>query len=977
MSHGYPKEGFNLVGSWDDWKSFVPLSRSGQSGSFVARVPIRRPPGLEEFQILQGQDWAARYYPTARGEGVEGPGNAHGRNFRVTPLPADCMQLEILWDVLGRKVTWKFLNATEQEIPAGEKKVAAKKGAKARSEPRTRTSNRGPFFLVGSWDNWKGFAEFLPFGDSFRTKVKVGLDMKRVEFQVVVARDWNRRFHPTSSGDGLAGPDVGHGLNWRAEVGGKKWLEVTWSPDRAPYVEWTFPDPAEAHEAAAEDFAAMLRALAKEGSGSWFRGMAGIFEALPKCQRSSPYGGKAENEATARCLLATFLRDLETMADPLGPAPGAQRGALKELEEQCEQLLKDTVGEIDYAAAGGDFMQEALPVDPATGPVQLKLWHRLVYLPLVMYVRNTVHLYEMLERLKAQASGAGQGRLRALLDAKGTARESPYSWLVFSIVGALQTLYHARAAAEKRGGCDAFPLELLASSPPQTVWIQDGVEWSPSHGSHAGAFQRKQVVNCEPMKPLGTLRKGDGLMYRGIWLPADADEDTIRYQYSFQSFSRSIEGVMRVLRFYSGVASTKAGEAARAGHILMYIGRDYASSPWVTPVQLFDGPKRKAGDSEQELLLPPFIAYEFEEEYSVDSDMELPEKQMRIGELEESWGVRLPEHLTHFVYGLLPHLNNSQVSSPAGGFRVSLRFLRRAEPAKAVSQLLQDTTQLLYRWSAEEEKGAMTKALKQVEAEFYDTLLRQRELQRKQENSKCHGCALKHTHYEQLGARRSLAADIEDLDRELGAESLGLLPQLRAKEQVLRDLQCLDEDGLISFKGQAATEVLSGDEITVAEVVFRNILESHTPEEVAAAVTAFVFPDKVEMPEDAKMEELPESLAMVRQAMLDQHYKVEQLLVKHRAQYDSEEFMRSCNVALMGTAYRWACGETFANIMQESPFQEGAIVRAIVRAEELLRKLQEVAKMLGNSVLQNVFSEAADLIHRDIAFVPSLYIKQA
>ena len=35
---------------------------------------------------------------------------------------------------------------------------------------------------------------------------------------------------------------------------------------------------------------------------------------------------------TTRCLLATFLRDLETMADPLGPSPGAQRGALKVLE---------------------------------------------------------------------------------------------------------------------------------------------------------------------------------------------------------------------------------------------------------------------------------------------------------------------------------------------------------------------------------------------------------------------------------------------------------------------------------------------------------------------------------------------------------------------------------------------------------------------------------------------------------------------
>ena len=74
----------------------------------------------EEFQILQGFDWTSRYYPTARGEGVEGPGNAHGRNFRVHALPSECMQLEILWDLLARRVTWKFLNLSfsEHEVPA-------------------------------------------------------------------------------------------------------------------------------------------------------------------------------------------------------------------------------------------------------------------------------------------------------------------------------------------------------------------------------------------------------------------------------------------------------------------------------------------------------------------------------------------------------------------------------------------------------------------------------------------------------------------------------------------------------------------------------------------------------------------------------------------------------------------------------------------------------------------------------------------
>ena len=33
------------------------------------------------------------------------------------------------------------------------------------------------------------------------------------------------------------------------------------------------------------------------------------------------------------------------------------------------------------------------------------------------------------------------------------------------------------------------------------------------------------------MNKRGTLRKGNGLMYRGIWLPADADEDGVRFSF--------------------------------------------------------------------------------------------------------------------------------------------------------------------------------------------------------------------------------------------------------------------------------------------------------------------------------------------------------------------------------------------------------------------------------------------------------------
>merc|ERR1712176_560387 len=115
-------------------------------------------------------------------------------------------------------------------------------------------------------------------------------------------------------------------------------------------------------------------------------------------------------------------------------------------------------------------------------------------------------------------------------------------------------------------------------------------------------------------------------MYRGIWLPAGISEDAIRYQYSFQSFSRSVAGVMKVLRFYSGVQNTTTFDAAFSGRMLMYIGRGWADSPWVVPVQLFDGPKAGNQESEEELLLPPFVVYQFEDDLSIDPDTSSAEK---------------------------------------------------------------------------------------------------------------------------------------------------------------------------------------------------------------------------------------------------------------------------------------------------------------------------------------------------------------
>ena len=53
-------------------------------------------------------------------------------------------------------------------------------------------------------------------------------------------------------------------------------------------------------------------------------------------------------EPARRCLLATFLRDLETVADPKGPAPPEQRGALQTLEASSELGLGSRVSGLGF-----------------------------------------------------------------------------------------------------------------------------------------------------------------------------------------------------------------------------------------------------------------------------------------------------------------------------------------------------------------------------------------------------------------------------------------------------------------------------------------------------------------------------------------------------------------------------------------------------------------------------------------------------
>ena len=52
----------------------------------------------------------------------------------------------------------------------------------------------------------------------------------------------------------------------------------------------------------------------------------------------------------------------------------------------------------------------------------------------------------------------------------------------------------------------------------------------------------------------------------------------------------------------------------------------------------------------------------------------------------------------------------------------------------------------------------------------------------------------------------------------------------------------------------------------------------------------------------------------------------------------------------------------------------GIIIRCMRRLEELLRQMVQASKSIGNTELENKFSEGIKLIKRDIIFAASLYL---
>lgn len=212
------------------------------------------------------------------------------------------------------------------------------------------------------------------------------------------------------------------------------------------------------------------------------------------------------------------------------------------------------------------------------------------------------------------------------------------------------------------------------------------------------------------------------------------------------------------------------------------------------------------------------------------------------------------------------------------------------------------------------------------------------------------------------------------------------LDELKNRKRVLRRLGFIDEAGVVQIKARVACEISTGDELVLTELLFNRFFNELTPEQCAACLSCFIFEEK-----SNEQRALKEELEKPFRDIQKQVRIIAKISQESKLTVNEEEYLNSFKFELMEVVFAWAKGASFAQIWFVYPFipvlpladsfsskmtdvYEGSLIRLFRRLEELLRQIAQAAKVMGSEELEQKFTQALEMIRRDLVAAQSLYL---
>lgn len=224
--------------------------------------------------------------------------------------------------------------------------------------------------------------------------------------------------------------------------------------------------------------------------------------------------------------------------------------------------------------------------------------------------------------------------------------------------------------------------------------------------------------------------------------------------------------------------------------------------------------------------------------------------------------------------------------------------------------------------------------------------------------------------YKQFLQKEELAVQLKQAKQEFKeAKSILQMDELKCRKRVLRRMAYCTATDVIELKGRVACELNGADELLMTEMIFNGLFNALNVPQMVALISCFVCDEKSnEMPKST------EELSGPLRQMQDLARRIAKVSTEANLELDEDTYVDRFKPYLMDVIYAWCKGATFLQICKMTDIFEGSIIRCMRRLEEVLRQLCQAAKGIGNTDLENKFSEAIKLIKRDIVFAASLYL---
>ncbi|KAI5190319.1 ATP-dependent RNA helicase DOB1 [Nematocida sp. AWRm77] len=213
----------------------------------------------------------------------------------------------------------------------------------------------------------------------------------------------------------------------------------------------------------------------------------------------------------------------------------------------------------------------------------------------------------------------------------------------------------------------------------------------------------------------------------------------------------------------------------------------------------------------------------------------------------------------------------------------------------------------------------------------------------------------------------SLEEKIKGLNSQKEQTKLIMLNEYKNKRQILQALGYTANNEVL-MKGKVASEISSGDELLLTEMLFNNEFSSLPPGRICSLLSCIVFDEKTD---EITLTDQSKEAYKILQATIS---RVILEFKRLDTTFKDTEYLEKFCPNLMDVVYLWTEGHSFAEICNTTEVFEGSIIRCFRRLEEVLKEMCRASKVIGNVEMENKFSAAISLIKRDIVFANSLYL---